>query len=260
VKRLSICSQLEKNLDAQVYTASNMEQITTFKVLEITALYNPAPIYEETALMGRIREKIGSIPKFSRCFTVARDILAQLGPWCCDVTWKYMLSGLERRVARQTQDLGIESLLEDDLALKNAHELVDDMEIPRNPDIYDISLFSPKITKLMQILQVITSGMQQFCGIVFVERRNTAVAIQLLIQSLDSLSRLRADILTGHGSSEEGDMQMHFKEQNKTIQKFRTGEINLLIATNVAEEGLDIQPCNFVIRYKLHLHMFITLF
>ncbi|CEG78493.1 Putative Dicer-2 protein [Rhizopus microsporus] len=242
-------AQLEKNLDAKVYTASNMEQITTFKVLEITALYNPAPIYEETALTGQIREKIGSIPKFSRCFTVARDILAQLGPWCCDVTWKYMLSGLERHVARQTQDLGRESLLEDDLALKNAHELVDNMEIPRNPDIYDISLFSPKITKLIQILQIITSGTQQFCGIVFVERRNTAVAIQLLIQSLDSLSKLRAGILTGHGSSEEGHVQMHFKEQNKTIQKFRTGEINLLIATNVAEEGLDIQPCNFVIRF-----------
>lgn len=238
-----------------------MEQIatSTFNVLEITALYRPAPIYEETALTGQIREKIGSIPKFDRCFMVTRYILAQLGPWCCDMTWKYMLSGLERRMSRQTQDLEREALIDEDLALKDAHELVDGMEMPRNPDVNDTRFFTPKLAKLIQILEVITSGSQQFCGIVFVERRNTAVAIQLLIQSLDSLSRLRTDILTGHGTSEEGDVQMRFKEQNKTIQKFRTGEINLLIATNVAEEGLDIQPCNFVIRYK-PICIFITLF
>jgi ERCC4-related helicase len=40
-------------------------------------------------------------------------------------------------------------------------------------------------------------------------------------------------------------------EQKEVISKFRTGEINLLIATTVAEEGLDIKECNIVIRYGL---------
>lgn len=35
------------------------------------------------------------------------------------------------------------------------------------------------------------------------------------------------------------------------MNKFRTGKVNLLIATTVAEEGLDIAACNFVIRYGL---------
>lgn len=35
------------------------------------------------------------------------------------------------------------------------------------------------------------------------------------------------------------------------LSKFRDGVINLLIATTVAEEGLDIKECNFVIRYCL---------
>lgn len=40
-------------------------------------------------------------------------------------------------------------------------------------------------------------------------------------------------------------------EQKEIIRKFRTGKINLLIATTVAEEGLDIKECNMVIRYGL---------
>jgi len=40
-------------------------------------------------------------------------------------------------------------------------------------------------------------------------------------------------------------------EQEKVIKRFKTGEKNLLLATSVAEEGLDINDCNFVIRYDM---------
>lgn len=46
-------------------------------------------------------------------------------------------------------------------------------------------------------------------------------------------------------------MCVHQAEQKDVLKKFKTGEINLLIATTVAEEGLDIPACNFVIRYGL---------
>ena len=39
-----------------------------------------------------------------------------------------------------------------------------------------------------------------------------------------------------------------------TLDKFRKGDIRLLIATSVAEMGVDISDCNLVINYERQLN------
>jgi len=97
-------------------------------------------------------------------------------------------------------------------------------------------ILSPKVIKLVQILDCFQKHSDEFCGIVFVERRHTANVLHYLMQEIGTLRFVKSGVLVGHGSSEEGDVQMKFKEQNKIINSFRDGKINLLIATNVAEE------------------------
>lgn len=40
-------------------------------------------------------------------------------------------------------------------------------------------------------------------------------------------------------------------QQNKVLEEFRNGRYNVLVATSVAEEGLDVPSCNVVIRFDI---------
>ncbi len=43
---------------------------------------------------------------------------------------------------------------------------------------------------------------------------------------------------------------MSEKQQKDAINDFRTGIKNLMVATDIAQEGLDVPECNYVIRYE----------
>lgn len=141
----------------------------------------------------------------------------------------------------------LEALLKEEKVLMQKVTTIIDKWVFQKPRC-DPSMLSPKVIKLLQILDCFKDQADNFCGIVFVERRHTANVLNYLLGEISGLEFIKSDVLVGHGTSEEGDIQMKFKDQNRTIRAFRDGKINLLIATNVAEEGLDIQPCNVVIR------------
>ena len=46
------------------------------------------------------------------------------------------------------------------------------------------------------------------------------------------------------------DYQNSLSEQDETLKDFRKGLSNVMIATDIVQEGLDVPECSFVIRYE----------
>ena len=46
------------------------------------------------------------------------------------------------------------------------------------------------------------------------------------------------------------DYQNSLSEQDQTLKDFRKGLTNVMIATDIVQEGLDVPECSFVIRYE----------
>ncbi|KAK2419457.1 dicer [Trifolium repens] len=105
---------------------------------------------------------------------------------------------------------------------------------------------TPKVQALIKIL-LKYQNTDDFRAIIFVERVVSALVLPKVFTELPSLSFVKCASLIGHNNSQE--MRTH--QMHDTIAKFRDGRVTLLVATSVAEEGLDIRQCNVVIRFDL---------
>uniref|UniRef100_A0A673YJ44 RNA helicase n=1 Tax=Salmo trutta TaxID=8032 RepID=A0A673YJ44_SALTR len=89
-------------------------------------------------------------------------------------------------------------------------------------------------------------------GIIFTKTRRSAIALAQWVQENSKFEEVgvkACHVIGGGGQSVVKPMTA--AEQRDVLNKFQNAEVNLLIATTVAEEGLDIAACNFVIRYEL---------
>ncbi|TYH62950.1 hypothetical protein ES332_D07G156200v1 [Gossypium tomentosum] len=105
---------------------------------------------------------------------------------------------------------------------------------------------TPKVQSLIKIL-LKYQHTEDFRAIIFVERVVAALVLPKVFAELPSLSFIRCASLIGHNNSQE----MRTGQMQDTIAKFCDGRVTLLVATSVAEEGLDIRQCNVVIRFDL---------
>ncbi|XP_065874496.1 endoribonuclease Dicer homolog 2-like isoform X2 [Euphorbia lathyris] len=83
--------------------------------------------------------------------------------------------------------------------------------------------------------------------IVFVERIITAIALEsLLSELLPRYNGWKTRFIAGCSSKLQTQTR---KTHNEIVQQFRDGKVNIIIATSILEEGLDVQSCNLVIRF-----------
>lgn len=83
-------------------------------------------------------------------------------------------------------------------------------------------------------------------AIVFSEYRDSAEEIVRTLNKHKPL--IKATIFVGQADSKRSE-GMKQKQQIETIEKFRSGEFNVLVATSIGEEGLDIGQVDLIICY-----------
>lgn len=111
-------------------------------------------------------------------------------------------------------------------------------------------LLSPRAVELLRVLQGCKaekeSGPDQRRTFVFSQLRVECEVLRRLAGTCPSLQGLAVGkLVTMNGSS--AALSMTAAEGQRTLQDFRLGKLDVLVATSVAEEGLDIPSCNRVV-------------
>ncbi|KAK9055311.1 hypothetical protein SSX86_026393 [Deinandra increscens subsp. villosa] len=106
---------------------------------------------------------------------------------------------------------------------------------------------SPKLYQLFKLFQSLGGATKASC-IIFVERIITAKVLDMISKRVVDLSNFRVSYLTSNGTSVDA---MSTKMQKETLASFRSGKVDLLFATDVVEEGIDVPKCSTVIRFDI---------
>ncbi|MFH1750154.1 MAG: helicase-related protein [Candidatus Micrarchaeota archaeon] len=142
-----------------------------------------------------------------------------------------LLEFMRQMEGRSGQSKAVRSLLGDVRWLKAQQEC---MELNERGEEH------PKFAKLYEILKENENKKGQ--TIVFAHYRTTVARI---VSGLKEIEGLRPVEFIGKGKGGMGQ-----KQQQQVLQKFRGGEFNVLVATSVAEEGLDIPEVGLVIFFE----------
>ncbi|KAH7107313.1 P-loop containing nucleoside triphosphate hydrolase protein [Auriculariales sp. MPI-PUGE-AT-0066] len=112
----------------------------------------------------------------------------------------------------------------------------------------DLGLLSPKLRLLVDVL--CDNQTPAFKAIVFVKEQHVAFTLAEFMCRIPDLEWIKAGALVGHTSSKDIETRgMDSKEQQQVVKDFRESTLNLLFCTSVAEEGLDFQACELVVRF-----------
>lgn len=183
----------------------------------------------------------------------SQSVCKQLGPWAADLfIWKSISSYLKKaETVDEFFDQWFQCRDREKKYLADIFRRVDVKPPPKAPQ--DLNDISDKVLMLLEeLLSIDEPGTM---GIVFVEER---VMVKMLaeILSINPAITKKYTVGTMVGSSSYSSKRRVVydfgdRDDLKALQKFRSSKINLLIATAVLEEGIDVPACNLVICFDV---------
>ena len=103
----------------------------------------------------------------------------------------------------------------------------------------------PKLQELTDIIKKEMGKNHQAKILVFTQFRDTA---SIISKKLNEIKNVKSRIFVGQ--MKKNGTGLNQEEQRKIINQFSSGELNVLCATSIGEEGLDIPEVNVVIFYE----------
>ncbi|KAL8145327.1 dicer-like protein 4 isoform X2 [Apium graveolens] len=270
-------SGLESLLRAKVYSVEDKGELERFVTSPKVGVYYYATAAENTTLLPYCRQ-LEEIK--SKC---ALTLVENISDTDSRISTKKILQKLHLNLCFCIENLGVwgalqaaHILLKGDCVVRNelmemegqsSHASICDTYLSRaatmfasdrfpayrakrksnSLEVLQEPFFSKKLLQLIDILSNFRLQPNMKC-IIFVNRILTARSLSSILQSLQVLSAWKCDFLVGVHS---GLKSVSRKSTNAMLDKFCSGELNLLVATKVAEEGLDIQTCCLVVRFDL---------
>ncbi|KAL1855798.1 Dicer-like protein 2 [Diaporthe australafricana] len=174
-----------------------------------------------------------------RSVEICRDSGSWAADWYISETIRRFLAGIERQraISQSFKDAEVVYLA----------RIFSNAEIGAPLDFCDDSIISDKVR---QLIDVLIKYKGEARGIVFAKERATTVVLARMLSSHPEIKK-RYRIGTMVGTSFVPGIKQDFldlaeKNYSISLEAFRAGHLNLLVATSVLEEGIDVPACNLV--------------
>ena len=122
------------------------------------------------------------------------------------------------------------------------------IELKRHEKFTPEHLMHPKFKILEKIILKELSRNIRAKILVFVKLRDS---VKNIVDKLSNQNQIKPVRFVGQANRTKNDKGLSQKEQINILDRFKQGQYNLLVSTNVGEEGLDIAECDLVIFYDV---------
>jgi ERCC4-related helicase len=192
------------------------------------------------------------VEQLNKFYSKARHIYDELGQWAADYFIAESIRKLQKMVDTNEE---ISFGLEND---EKAYLLGILTKVPRTERVSDLRTvdslqISAKVDSLISFLA--KEEHDKFSGLIFVRQRAT-VSVMTKLLSIHPKTRDRFRCAPYVGLSNSANRKQNIgelldpRDQCETLENFRQGRTNLIIATDVLEEGIDVTACHLVICFN----------